>query len=611
MRDFGVDILKTCGESRRACFLLDDSKSALDVVIPYLKAGFMARELCLCLLAKPLNAREVLRNLKIADKSIDSFIGKGQLDIVDYPQWRARTAGFSPQQLSAFLARLELDAAKAGFRGLRIFRFMDRLQYQESKWLMDDMARWQELAQNHRMIFADAYLIKKFQAHEIIRIISCYPCVSHQQKDSWNMIKNECFGSLSIEAATLKKEIDLVLDVTKTGLDIIDEDFNIRFVNTSWAKVYGDYVGKKCYEYFMGRSSVCPKCGLKKAFETKRPVVTQEVLAREGNRRVEVTSIPFQDENGDWLVAEVNLDITERLEVEKQLEENKEYAELLFNLVPSAIFTLDLEKRIVKWNKKAEELTGYSAEEAVGQKCFLFAQEPCNEKCGIYTQDVSKPITNKECSIKRKDGRIRVISKNADFLRDKDNQIIGGIESFEDITSRKRVEEELAAIAQEWNVTFNAISDAIFIVNSDSRIVKFNKAFSSLLSLRPEEVIGRDYCALLDVKQESWPCCLRQNNIVSKASVVLEAEDSVIRKPLLVSISPIFDNKNSFTGAIHIMRDISVVKKAQDELKRRLRDLEVFQEAAVGREVKMIELKQQIKELENRLKEEQKDSSGD
>lgn len=611
MRDFGIDILKTCSESRRACFLLEGQKSVLDIAVPYLRAGLIAGDSCLCLLAKPLNANKALWDLKSSDSCFDNAITKGQLEIVDYSFWRKRIADFSPQQLAAFLTRLEADANKAGFKGLRIFRYMGRLQYQDNQWLMDDLARWQELAQDHRMIFVDAYSIKQFKPDEVIRIISCYPCVNRQDNRGWKVVKNECFGQLAVKAATIKKEMDLVLDVTKTGLDIIDSDFTIRYINASWAKVYGDYAGKKCYEYFMGRSAICSGCGLKKAFETKQPVVTREVLAREGDRLVEVTSIPFQDESGEWLVAEVNLDLTERQKVEKQLNESKDYAELLFNLVPSAVFTLDLEKKIVKWNKKAQELTGYSAQEAIGRKCFLFAQEPCNEKCGMYARDTEKPIANKECSIKRKDGRVRLISKNADYLRDKDGRVIGGIESFEDITQRRRAEEELAEIARQWNVTFNAISDAVFIVNEDFKIIKFNKAFVDLMRVKPEEIVGRDYRVLLDVKQESWPCCSRQNNVISKASVMLDVEESIVRKPLLVSISPIFDEKNIFTGAIHVVRDISMIKRAQDELKQRLRDLEVFQEAAVGREVKIIELKQKIKELENKPKEGYKNSSGD
>jgi predicted signal transduction protein with EAL and GGDEF domain len=121
------------------------------------------------------------------------------------------------------------------------------------------------------------------------------------------------------EAQSLKQQMEFILGVTKTGLDIIDSDFNIRFIDTEWQKVYGDPTGRKCYEYFMGRSEVCPGCGIPKALETKTFTVTEEVLVKEGNRPIQVTTLPFQNKEGEWLVAEVNVDITERKRMEEKL----------------------------------------------------------------------------------------------------------------------------------------------------------------------------------------------------------------------------------------------------------------------------------------------------
>ena len=116
---------------------------------------------------------------------------------------------------------------------------------------------------------------------------------------------------------SLHRRIEFILGVTKTGLDIIDADFNMVYVDPEWAKVYGDYKARKCYEYFMGKREVCADCGIKKAMETKKVVVIEEVLVKEGNRPVQVTTIPFQNENGEWLVAEVNMDISMRKNIEK------------------------------------------------------------------------------------------------------------------------------------------------------------------------------------------------------------------------------------------------------------------------------------------------------
>ncbi|MDP3732081.1 MAG: PAS domain S-box protein [Candidatus Omnitrophota bacterium] len=122
----------------------------------------------------------------------------------------------------------------------------------------------------------------------------------------------------------IKQQMEFILGVTNTGLDIIDANFNMVYIDPEWSKVYGDYKGRKCYEYFMGRSEACPGCGVIKALETKKTVVSEEVLAKEGNRPIQVTTMPFQNEKGEWLAAEVNVDISER----KKIEETSRLAQL-------------------------------------------------------------------------------------------------------------------------------------------------------------------------------------------------------------------------------------------------------------------------------------------
>jgi len=120
---------------------------------------------------------------------------------------------------------------------------------------------------------------------------------------------------------SVKRQTEFILGATKTGIDVIDSELNIRYIDPEWQKVYGDPTGRKCYQYFMNRDDVCPGCGVLKALETKKGAVTQEVLPRENNRPVQVTTMPFQNEQGEWLVAEVNTDITDRLTLEAQLRQ--------------------------------------------------------------------------------------------------------------------------------------------------------------------------------------------------------------------------------------------------------------------------------------------------
>ncbi len=241
------------------------------------------------------------------------------------------------------------------------------------------------------------------------------------------------------EVKALRQQLEFVLGATKTGVDIIDSEFNIRYINSEWKKVYGDPVGKKCYEYFMDRSEVCPGCGIIKALKTKKPVVTEEVLVKEGNKPIQVTAIPFQNEKEEWLVAEVHVDITERKKAEEVLEnlnaelskanENLKNTEAnlrtMINQNADGILIID-HKGIIRFvNNAAELLFGRKKEELLGET-FGFA-------------DVKDETT--EIEVIRKKGEI-VTAEMCTVEIEWEGETVY-LASLRNITERKKEEEKL------------------------------------------------------------------------------------------------------------------------------------------------------------------------
>jgi len=192
-------------------------------------------------------------------------------------------------------------------------------------------------------------------------------------------------------------------------------------------------------------------------------------------------------------------DITRIKEAQQALKQEKEMAELLYKIVPSAIFTVDKECRVTSWNNKAAELTGYTAEEIMGKPCSVFSDLPCKDECVFVPFAVTGPVTSRECTIVRKDGAVRAILKNIDVIKDKDGKITGAIESFEDITERKGTEEELRkrlrAIEQSPSV--------VVITDIKGNIEYVNPKFTQLTGYAPADVIGSNVRILKSGKMPS------------------------------------------------------------------------------------------------------------
>ncbi|MBK9519453.1 MAG: sigma 54-interacting transcriptional regulator [Anaeromyxobacter sp.] len=106
----------------------------------------------------------------------------------------------------------------------------------------------------------------------------------------------------------------------------------------------------------------------------------------------------------------------------------------LADVLPDALFTIDVAGRVTYWNRAAERITGWSPAEAVGRDCSILAGDAVNGcacgvgplKCGLAQQG----RTSKTCTLRTKDGRLLQIVKSAVPLYAPDGAVVGALETF-------------------------------------------------------------------------------------------------------------------------------------------------------------------------------------
>ncbi len=134
-----------------------------------------------------------------------------------------------------------------------------------------------------------------------------------------------------------------------------------------------------------------------------------------------------------------------RLEKKKKPDTNVMPTNAILESISDGVFTIDKVWRITCFNRAAEEITGISRNEAIGQNCFdVFKSSLCGPSCPLRrTLETGKPIISASGYIIRYDGSRIPISISTALLKDHTGRVIGGAETFRDLSEVEALRQEL------------------------------------------------------------------------------------------------------------------------------------------------------------------------
>jgi PAS domain S-box-containing protein len=391
---------------------------------------------------------------------------------------------------------------------------------------------------------------------------------------------------------SMKKRVDFVLAASKTTLDILDPDLNIIYVDEMWKTLYGDYEGRKCYEYFMGRSQACSECGAKKALETKKIVRSEEVLVREGNRSIEVISIPFQDEDGKWLAAEVNVDITERKRAEKEIEKARDQYQSLVGNIPGIVYRcmFDNDWTMLFISEAVESITGYPAGDFIQNAVRTYESVIHPDDTAAVSRSIKESATagqpwDIEYRLCRKDGDIRWVQERGRGVPGEDGKIAHLDGFILDVTERKRAEESLLESEKRFMDVLYSSDDAILLIG-DNKFVDCNQATVRMLGYATrEEILQTHPSELSPPKQPDGRSSFEKADEMMKGALEkgfrrfewMHRRASGEDFPVEVSLTPIVRKGEKMIYCV--WRDITELKRTQTYLELFQRVLAISSDA--------------------------------
>ena len=297
-------------------------------------------------------------------------------------------------------------------------------------------------------------------------------------------------------------------------------------------------------------------------------------------RYVSISSSVYREEGRFVHTRCVTLDITEQ-------KKNAELRERLAAIVDSsddAIVGKDLNGIILSWNRGAERIFGYTAEEVIGRHISLIAAPERADEIPDILARVSRGerIDHYETLRKTKDGRILTVSLTVSPIRDAAGTIIAASKIARNITEQKMsfaLNERLAAIVESSD-------DAIISKDLQGYIRTWNKGAERIFGYTSDEIIGRHISTLAAPDRvDEIPNILDRIRRGERVDHYQTKRKTKSGRILTVSltVSPIRDAAGTIVGASKVARDITdrerheqELRQANDALSRSNADLQQF-----------------------------------
>ena len=303
----------------------------------------------------------------------------------------------------------------------------------------------------------------------------------------------------------------------------------------------------------------------------------------------------YYDTPHDFTPGEVEIGLTlgrqlafgvERSRAEETRRASERAAQHLAAIVESsddAIISKDLDGVIMTWNRGAERLFGYTAEEAIGRPVtLLIPPERLDEEPGILRRIRSgERIEHYETLRRRKDGRLIDISLTISPMRDSTGRIVGASKIARDITARRLANQRVRDSEQRLRDLMAAIPAAIYTTDAAGKITYFNEQAVALAGRTPE--IGSDeWCVTWKLFQPDgtplphdqcpMAVALKEGRPIRDAEAVAERPDGS-RVPFIPYPTPLRDSSGKVVGAINMLVDISERKQAETQQRLLLAEL--------------------------------------
>jgi len=446
---------------------------------------------------------------------------------------------------------------------------------------------WREIALRHGFRSAIALPLKDelTNAFGSLTIFSAQPnaFTSQEIRLLEELAGDLAFGVVTLRSRAARKQaeqqvalLNFAVDSVREAAFLIDDEGCFHYVNEEACRVLG-YTRAELLG--MAIPDIDPGVPAGSWPEHWRERKTHGSLIFESHHRtrdgrifpVEISANYFEFGGRAYTLA-LARDITERKRAEESLRRSEAYLAESERINHSGTWVWNPASGIQYWSKECYGIMGFDPAEGVPRlERFLEAVHPEDRpRLRERLQKVASEKTSYETEyrIMRLSGEVRDLRVIGHPVFDNAGNLLQYVGTTADITERKRAEEEVRNAAAQWQATFDAVQDLVLLLDKDFRILRANHAAAEFLGLRSDEIVGGHCYDLIHGTSTPAAECplakMRQSRRHEEAEVLARKGGPW----LSVSVDPLFDPSGELTQVVHVARNITERKRAEEARRR-------------------------------------------
>ncbi len=307
-----------------------------------------------------------------------------------------------------------------------------------------------------------------------------------------------------------------VFESIQDGISVLDKELNIVRVNhvmKQWYADSGPLENKKCYWCYQGKEKPCEPCPSLRCIETGK--TQREIVPGPSDSPVEwieLFSYPAKNRETGEITGAIEFvrNISEQTKARNALIENEENLRITLNSIGDAVISTDLNGKITRMNPAAENLTGWSFEEARGEpiaKVFRIVNSKTRKKVRNPVNTVLKTgkivgLANHTLLISKLGEEYQIADSGAPIL-DANGKITGVVLVFRDVTREYELREKVMLSEARYRSLFEQSRDGVAIHDLNGKLINVNPALCELFGYSEEEFLRLNITQTLFDDEES------------------------------------------------------------------------------------------------------------